>query len=230
MKYIDEEKNSLSYKLALQFDKRTYCMYYISLLKTKHIFIFTFCNNKDYNSRIIKFDLFFIGFIIYYTINTLFYNDDILHNIYEKKGKFDIEYQIPKIVYSSLISMVLNKLLSFLALSNSDIINFKSNKNKKDVYIREKKLKNNLNLKFIFYYIISFIFLLFFWYYISMFCAIYRNTQLYLLKDTLISFGLSLIYPFIVYLLPGICRIPSLSNKRNKRNYLYQISTILQSL
>ena len=34
MKYIDEEKNELTYELALLYDKRNYCEYYISLLKT----------------------------------------------------------------------------------------------------------------------------------------------------------------------------------------------------
>ena len=58
-----------------------------------------------------------------------------------------------------------------------------------------------------------------------MFGAIYKNTQYHLLKDTLISFGLSLIYPLGIYLLPGIFRIPALSNK-NK--CLYKFSKILQ--
>ena len=71
-------------------------------------------------------------------------------------------------------------------------------------------------------------FLLFFWYYISMFGAIYKNTQLYLLKDTLMSFGLSLIIPLGFYLFPGLFRIPALSNPKNKRLCLYNFSKILQ--
>ena len=61
-----------------------------------------------------------------------------------------------------------------------------------------------------------------------MFGAIYRNTQLHLLKDTLISFGLSLLYPFAIYLLPGFFRIPALANKNKKRSCLYNFSKILQ--
>ena len=45
MKYIDEEINILPYNLALIYDKRSYCNYYISLLKTKHNLIFAL-NNK----------------------------------------------------------------------------------------------------------------------------------------------------------------------------------------
>ena len=36
MDYTDDEINELPYNLTLQFDKRTYCQYYISLIKTKH--------------------------------------------------------------------------------------------------------------------------------------------------------------------------------------------------
>ena len=91
---------------------------------------------------------------------------------------------------------------------------------------RAKKLIKTLIIKFIFYFLISFIFLLFFWYYISLFCIIYKNTQIHLLKDTLISLCLSLFTPFIIYLVPGIFRIPALYKKRK---CLYNLSKILQS-
>ena len=52
-----------------------------------------------------------------------------MHEIYESKGKYNLEYNIPKILYSSLISMILNKILTLLALSNDDILNFKQTKN-----------------------------------------------------------------------------------------------------
>ena len=41
---------------ALKIDKRTYLQYYLSLIKTKHPFIFPFCQKKDYNvSNLISF-------------------------------------------------------------------------------------------------------------------------------------------------------------------------------
>ena len=42
LEYKDDEINSLSYELAIQNDKRTYCLYYISLIKTKHSLVFSF--------------------------------------------------------------------------------------------------------------------------------------------------------------------------------------------
>ena len=230
MEFDDGELNNLSYELALRYDKRTYCQYYISLVKTKHLLIFSFFNKNDYNSKIIKIDLFIIGFTIYYAVNALFFNENTIHKIYEDNGVFNFIYQFPQILYSSIISSILNIILKLLALTENQIIKFKQNKNKNDLNKRKSELNNIIHIKVILYFIIGFIFLIFFWYYLSMFCEIYSNSQIHLLKDTLISFGLSLLYPFIIYIFPGNCRIPSLSNKNKKRNYLYKISKLLQMI
>ena len=227
MEYNDDEINDLSYELALQYDKRTFFQFYISLILTKHSFIFTFFYNKDYNSRIIKINLFLLGFAANYSVNALFFYDDTMHNIYIKKGSFDLEYQIPLIVYSSLISLVIDILSKLLALSSDDISEFKLDKTKEDINEREKKLRKKLSIKFVLYFIMSFIFLLFFWYYISMFGVIYRNTQKHLLKDALISFVMSLFFLLAILLIPGFFRIPSLSDPKNKREYLYKLSKLI---
>ena len=94
---------------------------------------------------------------------------------------------------------------------------------------KAQNLKNILTIKFILYFIISFLFLVFFLYYISLFDVIYKNTQIHLLKDTLMSCGLSLFIPFVIYLFPGFFRIPALSNRKHKRECLYNFSKFLQS-
>ena len=226
--YIDEEINGLPYIIAVKFDKRTYCQYYGSLIKTQHNLICVLFNNADYNSGIVKIDLFLVGFVIEYTVNALFYNDDTMHEIYESKGAFDLETQLPIIVYSTIISYILNSPLNFLGLTNDPIIDFKQG-SIKNIMKRAKKLVNILNFKFVVYFIISTLFLLFFWYYISMFGAIYKNTQFHLLKDILSSFLFSLFLPFLIYLLPGLFRIPALSSKKNARPWLYKFSKFLQS-
>ena len=228
MSYNDEELNNLDYKEALKYDKRTYCQYYISLLKTKHIIMLTFFNYTDYNSKIIKIDLFLFNFSLYYVVNAFFFNDNTMHKIYEDKGNFNFIYQLPNIIYSSIISIIFNTLLKLLALSERLILNYKKNKNKENLDNRINNLETKLRYKFILYFIISTIFFLFFWYYLSMFCAIYANTQIHLIKDTIISFGLSLCYPFAINIFPGIFRIYSLSDKKIKRKLLYGFSKILQ--
>ena len=143
---------------------------------------------------------------------------------------FDIIYQIPQIFYSSVISSVANVLLKNLSLSENSILELK-----KETYFsihkakkKARQIKRCLRIKLILFFIISLILMLFFWYFISCFCAVYKNTQIILLKDTGISYGLSMIYPFILSILPGIFRIPSLRNRNLK--YLYRISVIINWL
>ena len=227
----DEEMNNLSYNLALKYDKRKYWEYYLSLMKTNHIVLFTFYNIKmDYNSKIIKINLFFVGFIVELFVNALFFSDDTMHKIYEDEGKFNFLYQLTQIIYSTLISKVFNWLLNKFALSEGNIIDFKQNKNIKHLNKRAQKLECWLRVKFIIYFIISSIFIIFFWYYLSMFCAIYRNTQSHLITDTLLGFALSLLYPFLLYLLPGIFRIRALSSKEGKKMFLYNLSIFVQNV
>jgi len=67
----------------------------------KYSVIFTFCSSKDYNSREIKISLFLFIFSLYFTINSLFFNDSTMHKIFIDKGSFNFIYQIPQIIYSS---------------------------------------------------------------------------------------------------------------------------------
>ena len=230
MDYTDDELNDLSYDSALEIDKRSFCQFYVSLLKTKHEIIFAFFYNKDYNLRIIKIDLFFFGFALNYTVNGFFFNDSTMHNVYESKGLFDFEYQLPIIFYSSIISMFIGSLVQMLGLSNDLIIDFNKNQELEDINERGIKLIKKLKIKFVFYFILSFMLLLFFLYYISMFNAVYRNTQFILLEDTLMGFGASLIYPFVIYLFPGFFRIPALSAPQKNKKYLYNFSKLFTIL
>ena len=125
---------------------------------------------------------------------------------------------------------MISSILKLFALSNDDICSLKSRKSTEDIDNIGLKLFKKLKVKFVFYFIINFIFLFFFWYYLSMFCAIYRNTQIHLIKDTIISFGLSLISPFLIYLIPGIFRISALSDPKKNKKYKYQFSSLLQMI
>ena len=224
--YSDYEFNGLNYSEALKHDKRTYPQYYFSLLRMKYSVIFTFCSSKDYNSREIKINLFLFIFSLYFTINSLFFNDSTMHKIFIDKGSFNFIYQIPQIIYSSIISIIINSIVTYLSLSEKSIIQLK-----KDPFITEKKVINLINclkVKFFLFFVIEFTLLLLFWYYLSCFCAVYKNTQIHLIKDTLISFGLSLVYPLLLYLIPGVFRIPALRAKKANKKCLYKFSKMLQ--
>ena len=221
------ELNDLDYFGALEKDKRNFFEYYSSIIKEKHILFFSFCKKDKFNSQIIKIFLFIYSFVVYLFANTLFFNDSTMHKIYTDVGIFNFTYQISQILYSLLISSLLNILIRTLALTKNNILDLM--KIKTDLKKEKKKLIKFLFYKFIVFFIISIILLLFFWYYISCFCAIYINTQMHLITDTIISFCLSMIYPLLIYLLGAILRILALRGRPNKnRIYLYYLSFIIQ--
>ena len=89
-----------------------------------------------------------------------------------------------------------------------------------------EKAKKCIVIKYITFFCLGLIFLCFFWYYLSSFGAVYQNTQVYIIINTSICLGISLLYPFIINILPVIFRIFALTNKNNK--CIYNICKILQ--
>ena len=100
-----------------------------------------------------------------------------MHVIYKEKGKFDIIYQIPQILYSSLISGILTSLLKYLSLTENTILTLKNEKNLFLLKKKKEKVLNNINKKIILFFILSFCFLLLLYYYISCFCAVYKKIR-----------------------------------------------------
>ena len=69
--------------------------------------------------------------------------------------------------------------------------------------------------------------MIFFWFYIACFCAVFKNSQRILMNDIFLSFILSLIYPFGLSLLPVPFRIFSLKNNLKNSKCLYKFSNYL---
>ena len=226
----DFELNSLEYEMAIKLDHRDYFQYYISLIKNNHPIMFSFAPFQDYNSRIIKMFLFFFSFSLDFTVNALFFSDETMHQISLDKGKFNFLYQIPQILYSSLISRFIDGLVKNLALSQDIFVSLKQEKDKKqiDKVLFNKYLKV-LKIKFIAYFITSFVILFLFWFYIICFCGIYINTQIHLIKDSIISLFTSFLLAFIMFLIPGIFRIPSLRVEQPTHKYLYKFSNFIEN-
>ena len=153
-----------------------------------------------------------------------------MHKIYIDEGSFNFIYQLPQIIYSTIISNIIDYLVKFLALSEDNILKLKQEKNNDSLNKNKNILIKVLKIKFALFFVLTFILLLIFLYYITCFCGVYVNTQVHLIKDTVISFAFSFIYPFIIYLFPSIFRIYSLRHKKQDKNYSYQISILFQML
>ena len=165
-----------------------------------------------------------------FAFNVVFFIDDSMHKIYLDYGKYNFIAQIPQILYSTIVSESLDILLRYLALTEKDIYRIKKYEKKKDKVLSKNKILKIIRcikVKILFYFLVSFFLICLCWYYISAFCAVYKNTQIFLIKDSMSSLLMSLIYPFWIYLIPTTLRIISLRDSKKRLKFLYKLSDII---
>jgi len=228
-KLSDFELNDLEYIEAIELDKRPFSQIYWSTLKREHIILFTFFSWDDYNIIYVKIARFIFLLSTDMAMNVVFFSDDSMHKIYLNYGKYDFVQQIPQIVYSTAISQLLEVFLCFLSLTDKYFYQIKNLKNDKkhrnDIIFR---IFRCIKIKLIIFYVFTFILLAFYWYFITAFCAVYQNTQIIFIKDSISSFFTGLLYPFVLYMIPSLLRIFVLINgKKMRLNFLYKLSDII---
>ena len=213
----DFELNKLEYLEAIRLDKRKFPQIYCSILKRQHLIIFTFASWDDYNLWYIKLSRFFFLIATNMAFNVLFFSDETIHKIYLNYGKYDFIQQIPQIIYSTIISQLIELLLCYLCFTDKHVYQIRK--------IKDKNLdKNNIiqilkcmRIKLIGFYVFTFIFFLAYWYIITAFCAVYQNTQISFIKNSTFSFIIGIVYPIVLYLFPPILRLLALKDDKNKR-------------
>ena len=149
-----------------------------------------------------------------------------MHKIYKSGGKHDFIDQLAQMVYSTIISQILQIYINYLTMTDIDY--YKLKELKKDNNINSKKALSVIKcikIKIIAYFISTFFMFLFFWYSCAAFCAVYANTQGIFVADSYMSFLMGLLYPFILYLAPAGLRYISLKAKKQKNlKILYSLS------
>ena len=224
----DYELNTLNYFDALKYDKRTCFEYYISLIRIKHPVLFGFCPIKDYNTIIIKSDIFFLSFAVYYAMNFVFFNENVIHKIYEDGGKYDLVYFLPQICMAFSFSHIVYIIIKLIFLSERNVLKIKIQPTQTASYDIVDKVKRNLTIKYSFFFILGIIFLGIFWLFLSSFGAVYQNTQYIVFENALISFAISFVYPFFINIVPCIFRMCSLSSETQNLGCIYGMSKFFQ--
>ena len=161
-------------------------------------------------------------------MNVFFFSDDSMHRLYVDYGKYNFIQQIPQIIYSTALSQALGILLCYLSLTDKHFYQIKGlegeNINKPIIFNILKCIKYKLLVFFGF----TLILFVFYWYFISSFCAVYQNTQEAFIKDSYSSFLTGLLCPFVLYLFPTILRIIALKDDIKKRfKFIYKLSEII---
>jgi hypothetical protein len=225
--FSDFELNELEYYEAINLDKRSLLQLYYATLKREHLIIFTFFNCDDYNLLSIKLARFIFLVCTDMALNVFFFSDDSMHKLFLSYGKYDFVQQIPQITYSTIITQLIELFLCFLSLTDKHIYRIRT-------YIFKGKIDNIpkiircMRIKLIIFFSFIVIFFVVYWYIISVFCGVYRNTQIHFIKDSAISFSISLLYPFALYLLSTGLRKCAVNDSKYKRfKCIYAISNII---
>ena len=113
-----------------------------------------------------------------------------MHLLYKEEGKYNFLYNCPQIIAQDLAMIFF--FFFFLFLINYQEIFIKIKNNLNNIIIK-KDYKYMLGKKRISFYFITLIINIFGWYYISCFCAVYKNTQKYILLDFLYAIAFNFI-------------------------------------
>ena len=104
----------------------------------------------------------------------------------------------------------------FLLVTEREILSVKREKTEERAKEEKIKVMKCICLKFICFFFVNILLLILFWFYLTCFNAVFPNTQTFLAINTVISFAISNLLPFAIYVIPTLFRDDILSNKKLK--------------
>ena len=191
MSKTDDDLQDMDYEEAIIYDKRSILKMYWGFLVDTQIILGTFCTDNYLNLLVIKLSFLIFTFQISFFLNAFFFTDEYISNAYHNDGVLDFFSGLPKSIYSFLATLITTNLLKMLSNSQSELKKVIKRKRSSDNYrkIINNKL-NKLKKKLIAYFSIVLFLEIFFLYYVTVFCAVYRYSQKYWFIGCLESFAM----------------------------------------
>ena len=212
-KDLDEDDlNELDFDEAIIYDHRGFWELYWMEIKERQLIINTFFVKEKLKPFSIKLIVFIFSLTFYFVINGLLYDAKYVSKQLKRTHKtvyFFIVDSIKRIIYSSIVGVIVNIIVGLL---------FKSDKNLRKAHAKYKdnrvmlngevvKIYKNMKIIDIIFTIVNFIFMLMAWIYLFCFCGVFRNCQIDWLESTGIIIGIMQILPFLISLLLALLRI-----------------------
>ena len=212
---IEDNPEKMSFANAYKNDNRSFIEIFLIRIKHSHPAYNAFCNNPK-KIKVVSLSIFIFTCCCDFLFNAFYYNDNYISYIYNKG--YNCVHEIPKSIYASFSSIIVRL---FINISLLDLPQQGTSQAK--AYAKCKSIQKGIIIFFIF----IIVFTLIFWYYVSAFCAIYHNTQIYWLYGSLFSFLFSFLFPFIVSFIGTLLRYISI---KNKLEFLYHLSKLFDVL
>ena len=237
--------DNFEYEDAIIYDKRSFWRIYIICLYAKENFLNTFCLNSPLELKSINLIQFIFKNSCDLALNALFYFSEKISDKYNYRGHnifwYNLLNNLSISVICSIVSYIIAIIFQLFTNSKDDIEDiFKKEERKlkaNKTYVVNKKTKikilenvfkinKNLEYKLLLFLIIEFSIILFFYYFVTAFCEVYKETQYSWGIDSFTSFLFSFPVEFFMALLISIVyKI----NIKKKYKCIYKIAMILYS-
>ena len=208
--------NIYTFQEAIKYDKRSFCTIYYIFLIAKQVIMHAIFYKSPMEPLPIRLSLlkFMLGCDL--ALNAIFYTDEKIsekYNSVESALTFAFTNNLIVILLSTLIGYILFIFLANMNNSTNAIRNLfreeeekiKKNKNyevsfqrKREITIEVNRIMKTYKIKIIIFYIVEFLCMIFFWYYVTIFCYMYKKTQLSWLTDCLLTIVIRIIIDFFL--------------------------------
>lgn len=211
MEYDDDDLDELDYDEALIYDKRTFCDLFCNELKERQIIANTFWVKDKLKPFSIKLIVFIFNIACYLVINGFLFSEEYVMKILRRTSKnfyYFIVDSTKRIVYSSIISIIINLIVGILFRADKSIRKVQQKYQDNPIILHgeiAKIYKSTKNL-YIIFTIVNCIIMLVFIFYLFCFCGVYRNCQADWFEGCFIVFFLMNILPVLVSLLLACLR------------------------
>ena len=242
--YIKYILYDYDYEDAIIYENRSFCDIFFIILVLQEKIINTLFFRSPLELQSLRICLLIFIYACSFSLNTLFYFSDKISEKYHYENNNNIFFfSIVNNIYISLISTAVSSvsvfILRMLTTSRKNIVKLfkkeeklmKLNQNyivnkrkKKKIFITVGNIIKCLSFKIIIFIIIEFSSMIFFFYFTTAFCEVYRKTQNTWLIDCLVSFILSIVIEISMSFVLTITYTLSIYKKIK---FLYFITTLI---
>ena len=177
---------------AVVFDKRTFKEHLTECLKEDQIVAHTFLADDPLKPRTIKVIVFILNVILYFVVNGLLFSEAVISELFEVDEDDENFFSyfprsISRIVYSTLVSIVIGLITDLFFLSEDKIKKLFKKEKDQPKFLKEKidNLINDIKKRNIAFIVIASIILIFSFFYLLCFNYVYPYSQVEWIKSSI---------------------------------------------
>ena len=208
----------MDFEEALEEDKRHFGRMMLDVIIVKQIIIRTIAEKNTFFPLALRVVLFLISITVYLFLNAILFTDTYISKRFKYEKEITILYiltqELSKCIYAIMFGIIVARLLQFLTSSDKEFRKLKKKAGSMEEFQNSfKKIVTDVKLKHSLLFVIFIIGNIACWYYITIFCTVYTNSQIAWLESSGITIGISLIFPILLSFPIVILRTIALKSK-----------------